>query len=61
MAVLPFTNLNASADDAYFADGITEEIVGSPSAQMDPRYFGFSAATRTESTFACARIESASR
>ena len=27
VAVLPFTNLSASADDAYFADGITEEII----------------------------------
>jgi serine/threonine-protein kinase len=27
VAVLPFTNLSASAGDAYFADGITEEII----------------------------------
>ena len=27
VAVLPFTNLSASADDEYFADGITEEII----------------------------------
>jgi serine/threonine-protein kinase len=27
VAVLPFTNLSASADDDYFADGITEEII----------------------------------
>jgi serine/threonine-protein kinase len=27
VAVLPFTNLSAGADDAYFADGITEEII----------------------------------
>jgi serine/threonine-protein kinase len=27
VAVLPFANLSASADDAYFADGITEEII----------------------------------
>jgi serine/threonine-protein kinase len=27
VAVLPFANMSASADDAYFADGITEEII----------------------------------
>jgi serine/threonine-protein kinase len=27
IAVLPFVNLGASADDEYFADGITEEII----------------------------------
>ena len=27
IAVLPFTNLSASPDDEYFADGITEEII----------------------------------
>jgi serine/threonine-protein kinase len=27
VAVLPFTNLSTSADDEYFADGITEEII----------------------------------
>ena len=27
IAVLPFTNLSPDADDAYFADGITEEII----------------------------------
>ena len=27
VAVLPFANLSASADDEYFADGITEEII----------------------------------
>ncbi|HVF16024.1 MAG TPA: protein kinase, partial [Steroidobacteraceae bacterium] len=27
IAVLPFINLSASADDEYFADGITEEII----------------------------------
>jgi eukaryotic-like serine/threonine-protein kinase len=27
VAVLPFTNLSAAADDDYFADGITEEII----------------------------------
>ena len=27
VAVLPFTNLSAAADDEYFADGITEEII----------------------------------
>lgn len=27
VAVLPFANMSASADDGYFADGITEEII----------------------------------
>ncbi|AHG93294.1 protein kinase (plasmid) [Gemmatirosa kalamazoonensis] len=27
VAVLPFANMSAAADDAYFADGITEEII----------------------------------
>ena len=27
VAVLPFANMSANADDAYFADGITEEII----------------------------------
>ena len=27
VAVLPFANMSASAEDAYFADGITEEII----------------------------------
>jgi len=27
IAVLPFTNLSPGADDAYFADGVTEEII----------------------------------
>jgi eukaryotic-like serine/threonine-protein kinase len=27
VAVLPFANMSASADDAYFADGMTEEII----------------------------------
>jgi TolB-like protein len=27
VAVLPFANMSAGADDAYFADGITEEII----------------------------------
>jgi len=27
VAVLPFANMSASTDDAYFADGITEEII----------------------------------
>jgi serine/threonine-protein kinase len=27
VAVLPFANMSASVDDAYFADGITEEII----------------------------------
>jgi len=29
MAVLPFLNLSADADDAYFADGLTEELITS--------------------------------
>ena len=27
VAVLPFANISAAADDEYFADGITEEII----------------------------------
>ena len=28
MAVLPFTNLSVAAEDAYFTDGITDELIG---------------------------------
>ena len=42
VAVLPFANMSASADDAYFADGITEEIIN-VLAQID----GLRVAART--------------
>jgi eukaryotic-like serine/threonine-protein kinase len=42
VAVLPFTNLGGSAEDEFFADGMSEEIIGALS-----RVRGLRAATRT--------------
>ena len=44
VAVLPFVNHSASADDAYFSDGITEEILGALT-----RIEGLRVAARTSS------------
>lgn len=44
IAVLPFVNLSASADDAYFSDGLTEQIIATLS-----RVEGLHVAARTSS------------
>lgn len=44
IAVLPFVNLSASADDAYFSDGLTEQIIATLS-----RVEGLRVAARTSS------------
>ncbi len=46
VAILPFDNISPNADDAYFADGITEEITNQLSRVSDLRVVGGAAVTR---------------
>ena len=57
MAVLPFDNFSPTADDAYFANGITEEITSQLSRVADLRVVSRTAVTRAlESDMSLAEI-----
>jgi TolB-like protein/DNA-binding winged helix-turn-helix (wHTH) protein len=44
LAVLPFRNLTGAADDDYFSDGLTEEMIGQ-FGRLDPEHLGVIART----------------
>lgn len=44
LAVLPFENLTGDANQDYFSDGLTEEMIGQL-GQLDPQHFGVIART----------------
>lgn len=44
LAVLPFENLTGDANQEYFSDGLTEEMIGQL-GQLDPKHFGVIART----------------
>ena len=46
VAVLPFTNLSANAEDAYFSDGLTEELIHALTKYSGMRVVAWNSATR---------------
>lgn len=46
LAVLPFANLSPDAQDAFFADGLTEELIGAIAARSEGRVIARSSTVR---------------
>jgi hypothetical protein len=58
VAVLPFENLSTDADQRYFADGITEELINTLTRIRDLKVTGRASAFRFDATAGIARIGS---